>query len=48
MNTNTPTMEKTLKNIRETQEVTDHIWQAVATGEITEAQAVELIGEVLK
>jgi len=48
MITDTPTMEQTLKNILETQQVTDNVWAAVQAGEITEAQAREILEGVLK
>jgi hypothetical protein len=48
MITDTPTMKQTLERILETQQITDNIRAAVQAGEITEAQAREIISEVLK
>ena len=48
MITDTPTMKNTLESILETVIITDNIWAAVQAGEITEAQAREIISEVLK
>lgn len=45
---NTPTLKDTLERILETQQITDNIWAAVKSGEITEQQAIELLDEVMK
>ncbi len=47
MITNTPTMKQTLESILETIIITDNIWAAVQSGEITEAQAREILDAVL-
>lgn len=44
---NTPTLKDTLERILETQTVTDNIWAAVKSGEITEQQAREILDSVL-
>ena len=44
----TDTMKQTLERILETQQITDNIWAAVQAGEITEAQAREILDGVLK
>jgi len=48
MITETPTMRTTLESILETVIITDNIWAAVQAGEITEAQAREILEGVLK
>ncbi len=44
---NTPTMPATLESLREVQEITTNAWIAVATGEITEQTAVEILDAML-
>jgi len=44
---NSPTMQKTLESIIETQQIADNIWAAVSSGEITQDQATELIDSFL-
>lgn len=44
---NTPTMQSTLESILETMQITDNIWQSVADGERTPAEARELIDALL-